>query len=228
MAMTPRVRSAAASEASFTSAPRSLNELVTWRFSYLTKTSAPVSAESFGAGSMGVRSSWPKMVRCAPKISAMVTTGPIAPLWDRSRPVILVSSRRGETRAPPPRPTCAASSLPSFSPHSRTHHGRERTTPDRVHHRGETPCLRSGCQSRIVPGGACAARDRLFHRFLDHHGSDRAHRPVHSAVRRVYLRHRVAPVLVVVTGGGDLGHRLLWTDVRQRSLRHHRHADDGP
>ena len=46
MAITPRARSAASSEASLLSAPRSLNELVTWRFSYLTKTSAPVSAES--------------------------------------------------------------------------------------------------------------------------------------------------------------------------------------
>ena len=40
------------------SAPRSLNELVTCRFSYLTNTCAPVSAESFGAGSIGVRSTW--------------------------------------------------------------------------------------------------------------------------------------------------------------------------
>ena len=55
------LRSASLSDASLTSAPRSLNELVTWRFSYLTKTSAPVSADSFGAGSIGVRSTAPAM-----------------------------------------------------------------------------------------------------------------------------------------------------------------------
>src|SRR5213075_3248200 len=49
---------------------RSLNELVTWRFSYLTKTSAPVSADSRGAGSIGVRSTWPAMTRRAASMSA--------------------------------------------------------------------------------------------------------------------------------------------------------------
>src|SRR5216684_1590677 len=73
MAMTPRERSASESEASLLSAPRSLNELVTWRFSYLTKTSAPVSAESLGAGSIGVRSTCPAMVRRAASTSAIVT-----------------------------------------------------------------------------------------------------------------------------------------------------------
>src|SRR5216684_415197 len=73
MAMTPRERSASESEASLLSAPRSLNELVTWRFSYLTKTSAPVSAESFGAGSIGVRSTCPAIVRRAASTSAIVT-----------------------------------------------------------------------------------------------------------------------------------------------------------
>src|SRR4051794_28050122 len=73
MAMMPRARSAGASEASLVNAPRSLNELVTWRFSYLTKTSAPVSADSLGAGSVGVRSTWPAMVRRARSISASVT-----------------------------------------------------------------------------------------------------------------------------------------------------------
>src|SRR5215211_303753 len=73
MAMTPRARSAGASEASLVNAPRSLNELVTWRFSYLTETSAPVSADSLGAGSVGVRSTWPAMVRRARSMSASVT-----------------------------------------------------------------------------------------------------------------------------------------------------------
>src|SRR5580658_4873034 len=73
MAMTPRRRSSALSEASLTQAPRSLNELVTCRFSYLTKTSAPVSADSGGAGISGVRSTWPAMVRRAASMSASVT-----------------------------------------------------------------------------------------------------------------------------------------------------------
>src|SRR3989442_6155196 len=80
MAMTPRERSASDSEASLLSAPRSLNELVTWRFSYLTKTSAPVSAESLGAASIGVCSTCPPMVRRAASMSAIVT------LMDRLRP----------------------------------------------------------------------------------------------------------------------------------------------
>ena len=73
MAMTPRRRSAVAERGELDHAPRSLNELVTCRFSYLTKTSAPVRAESFGAGSMGVRSTCPAMTRRAASISASVT-----------------------------------------------------------------------------------------------------------------------------------------------------------
>src|SRR5262249_38779357 len=45
----------------------------TCRFSYFTNTSAPVSAESFGAGSIGVHSTCPAMTRRAFSISAMVT-----------------------------------------------------------------------------------------------------------------------------------------------------------
>ncbi len=80
MAMTPRARSSAVSEASLVRAPRSLNELVTWRFSYLTNTSAPVSADSRGAGSIGVRSTWPAMTRRAASMSAKVTLKIQAPL----------------------------------------------------------------------------------------------------------------------------------------------------
>src|SRR5262252_7179458 len=74
--MTPRVHSAAVREASLLSAPRSLNEFVTWRFSYLTLTDAPVSAESFGAGSMGVRRTRPAMVLRAASTSASVIAMP--------------------------------------------------------------------------------------------------------------------------------------------------------
>ena len=70
MAITPLARSAALSAASLLSAPRSLKELVTCRFSYLTNTSAPVSAESFGAGSIGVRSTAPAIVCRAALTSA--------------------------------------------------------------------------------------------------------------------------------------------------------------
>ncbi len=73
MAMTPRLRSAALRQVSLTSAPRSLNELVTCRFSYLTKTSAPVSADRRGAGSIGVRNTCPAITRRASWISAIVT-----------------------------------------------------------------------------------------------------------------------------------------------------------
>src|ERR1700760_584532 len=73
MATTPRLRASSVSEASFTKAPRSLKELVTWRFSYLTKTSAPARPDSFGAGSMGVRSTTPSITRRAASMSARVS-----------------------------------------------------------------------------------------------------------------------------------------------------------
>src|SRR5436305_10599809 len=70
--MTPRARSSAPSAASLLTAPRSLNELVTCRFSYLTHTCAPVRAERFGAGSIGVRNTCVPMVRRADWISPSV------------------------------------------------------------------------------------------------------------------------------------------------------------
>src|SRR6266850_1866117 len=91
MAMTPRARSAGPNAASLLSAPRSLNELVTCMFSYLTRTEAPVSAESFGAGNIGVRTTWPAMARRAASMSANVT------LTTRLlRPVVI---RRADSRA---------------------------------------------------------------------------------------------------------------------------------
>src|SRR6188768_475575 len=77
MVMTPRARSGAVSEASLLIAPRSLKELVTCKFSYLTKTWARVSADSRGAGNMGVRSTCPAMTPRAAWMSARVT--PIIP-----------------------------------------------------------------------------------------------------------------------------------------------------
>src|SRR5262245_11085586 len=71
--MTPRARSSALNAASLLTAPRSLNALVTCRFSYFTPTCAPVSAADFGAGSIGVRSTWRPMVRRAASMSASVT-----------------------------------------------------------------------------------------------------------------------------------------------------------
>src|ERR1700748_335299 len=71
--MTPRRRSAVDSAASFTQAPRSLNEFVTCKFSYLTKTSAPVRADKGGAGSSGVRKTCPEIEWRAFSISASVT-----------------------------------------------------------------------------------------------------------------------------------------------------------
>jgi hypothetical protein len=72
IAMTPRRRSSSLNAESFTNAPRSLNEFVTCRFSYLTKTSAPVRPESFGAASIGVRSAAPASIRRAVSTSARV------------------------------------------------------------------------------------------------------------------------------------------------------------
>src|SRR5262249_5900567 len=100
MAMTPRSRAAAGSDASLLRAPRSLNELVTWRFSYLTNTSAPVRAESLGAASMGVRSTFPAIVRRAASMSAMVTLMSSASCL-RAHPAIVATARRhcGNRRA---------------------------------------------------------------------------------------------------------------------------------
>ena len=72
MAMTPRSRSAGVRELGLTKAPRSLKELVTWRFSSLTQMSAPVSSESLGAWSRG-----PHRIAlqeaCAWRMSSIVT-----------------------------------------------------------------------------------------------------------------------------------------------------------
>lgn len=51
-------------------APRSLKELVNCKFSYLTKISAPVRFESFGAAISGVRTTWPSKDTAAALISA--------------------------------------------------------------------------------------------------------------------------------------------------------------
>src|SRR5215470_13471361 len=92
--MTPRLRSASVNDASFTNAPRSLNEFVTCRFSYLTKISAPVAAVRFGAGSIGVRSTCPSITRRATLISSSVTvTGLSQPGATRTRPVTLQSNQ---------------------------------------------------------------------------------------------------------------------------------------
>src|SRR2546422_10427328 len=77
MAITPRARSASDSEISLLNAPRSLNELVTCKFSYLTCTEAPVSAESLGAASIGERAIWPVMARRAASMSANVMLIPL-------------------------------------------------------------------------------------------------------------------------------------------------------
>ena len=64
---------AGVSDRSLTSAPRSLNEAVACRFSYLTKTSAPVSADSRGAGRNGVFRTTPvDQAAAASRMSARV------------------------------------------------------------------------------------------------------------------------------------------------------------
>src|SRR5262245_10693639 len=138
MAITPRLRSAAVSAVSLVSAPRSLNELVTCRFSYLTNTSAPVNADSRGAGSIGVRSTWPAMVRRASWISASVTVKVESALTR-----LPYSRFRGAaaTRAGwPCRLGLASGRGSDHFPRERRRdasHDRRRTATDRVHDRGE-------------------------------------------------------------------------------------------
>jgi hypothetical protein len=73
IAITPRVRSAADSESSLLSAPRSLNEAVNCRFSNLRNTSAPVRRESVRLCTHGVCSTAPAMRCAAARISSTVT-----------------------------------------------------------------------------------------------------------------------------------------------------------
>src|SRR5262245_27965170 len=140
MAITPRARSASPSAASLLKAPRSLKELVTCRFSYLTKTSAPVSAESFGAGSIGVRSRCPAMVRRAATMSATVT------LMLRLPP-----GRMRPDRAPSPQIDRASCLKTVYSPFAEgfdadddsreRRHDRQRTEKDRRVDRAQAPRL---------------------------------------------------------------------------------------
>src|SRR5688572_2246091 len=74
--MTPRRRSAAVSERSLFSAPRSLNEAVNCRFSNLRNTSAPVRRDRVRLCRQGVCSIAPEMRRAAALTSASVTRGP--------------------------------------------------------------------------------------------------------------------------------------------------------
>src|SRR5262245_9366707 len=135
--MTPRARSPGVSEDSLLTAPRSLKELVTWRFSYLTKTSAPVSADSFGAGSMGVRSTWPAMARRAFSISANVTGTAVAS-HSVDGPLIAGSSLRPRRR---PLATCVQARLPSFFRRILRIKPHDRTAAHRLFDRGEAPRL---------------------------------------------------------------------------------------
>src|SRR5262245_8306925 len=224
MAMTPRSRAAAGSDASLLRAPRSLNELVTWRFSYLTKMSAPVSAESLGAGSMGVRSTFPAIVRRAASMSAMVTL-----MWPRLLPALRrAAAGRGRANRPclPRRYRLRFRARRGSIARNRSEHthDRRRTRQDRRIDRGQAPRLRPGGQSGTVRGCPGAPLDRLRdrHHYYRHSGAVR--RAVHPRVRAGHVWARLGAVLAAVAGDGDLGRRLLRADLRQRGLGDHRNA----
>src|SRR4026208_1783600 len=71
-AMTPRRRRCPVSDASVTSARRSLNEAVNCRFSNLIQISAPTSAESVRERRQGVSTTCPAMTSAAARMSFRV------------------------------------------------------------------------------------------------------------------------------------------------------------
>src|SRR5262249_2598492 len=214
IAMTPRARAKGSSEASLLSAPRSLNELVTCRFSYLTWTSAPVSAESFGAGSIGVRSTAPASVRRAASTSAMVT--PRSPANGRASCAKTVYSR-----VCPPAWRSIARIREDIG------HDRQRTAADRRVDRAQAPRLRPRRQPGAVRGGAGAPPHRLPDPPRKHRHSGAARRHVHPDLRPVHVRARLAALRAPLAGVGHLGDRLLRHDPGEPGFRHHRHAGAG-
>src|ERR1041385_5641987 len=166
MAITPHCRSASVSEASLTRAPRSLNELVTWRFSYLTNTSAPVRAESLGAGSIGVRSTWPARTGRAASTSANPTFG--LPLLNRASNGLanpIYGKRERARRHPDASPNALVK--PVFVPillggcDRLPNHGCERAQTHRRVVGSQPARLRPGPQPRAVRGRGGAPRRRL-------------------------------------------------------------------
>src|SRR5215469_6452559 len=103
MAITPWARAASVRLHSLVKAPRSLNEFVTWRFSYLTWISAPLRAESRGAGRTGVRNTAPAIVRRARSMSLSETV--TRPLPD-FRGALQVRGPRRMRAAPSRSPRC--------------------------------------------------------------------------------------------------------------------------
>src|ERR687893_3144935 len=128
--MTPRRRSTSVSDASLLRAPRSLNEFVTCRFSYLTNTSAPVSADRLRAGSMGVRSTAPELVPRADSISARVML--IQPR--QASPLALLQHRpvAPHLRTSPRLPCASLLHLPCWPLREKSNHERRRTEAGRL------------------------------------------------------------------------------------------------
>src|ERR1700682_5895892 len=207
--MTPRRRCSALSAASLTQAPRSLNEVVTCKFSYLTKISAPVSADSGGDGNSGVRSTWPAMVRRAASISASVTIAVTTPC----------SGGRGFPFGG------GASTL--WRPKIEAHHDRFWTGTDRHLARRQAARLRSGRQSGAFRGCAVAAAVGLFHRRPHHRRSGHSGRDRHLPVRHRDARPRLDAVLAVVAGFRRLGPGVLRRDHGERGVGYHRDARHG-
>src|ERR1041385_6762657 len=213
MAMTPRARSSADSEASLVRAPRSLNELVTCRFSYLTNTSAPVSADSLGAGSIGVRSTWPAMIRRAASISARVTVNGL-----RSNRGFVATNlvQIPATTSCGAVPLANGCFLPIFlgTEGGFANHGPERTQATRRVGRTQTPRLRPSHQPRTVRRRGAAPGDRLRDRFPHPVDSGGVPVDVHLRHRHRHLRAGLPVLRPVVARHGDLGARLLRPDAR--------------
>src|SRR5262245_51912016 len=221
--MTPRDRSAGPSEASLVSAPRSLNELVTCRFSYLTKTSAPVSAESFGAGNMGVRRTTLSMTRRAASISAIVTLNGLS-----GRDVAPCRKDREGSSGSWHHPLAQNRFFLHLGTGWLAYNARDLKRDWSYVDRHQAPRLRSGDPAGAVRRCAGAPRHCFHYRLHRDFAAGCVGGDVHFRLRNRHLGARFCALLAAAFGDGDLGDSLLRLYPRQPRLCHDRHADDGP
>src|ERR1700722_1462724 len=200
MAITPRRRSSPVSDASFTQAPRSLKELVTCKFSYLTKTSAPVSADSGGAGSNGVRSTCPAIVRRAASISANVTME----AFSRPEAVTLFPFLRRRSRQAPLALLAGPRQFRETVARGDAHVGFWNAA-NRHLARCAAARLRPDCEPRTVRRRFSAPRHGLRHRRDHHRGAAGFRLDLHLHFRPDHPWARLDLVLDVLASVGDLG-----------------------
>src|SRR5437763_4654582 len=208
MAITPLARDSAGKVASFAKAPRSLNEPVTCRFSYLIKTSAPVRAESCGAGNKGVRRSEPETARRACSMAASVISTDSSCL-DLGAATACVRSHsctqhltdcRGASFTLPAWfglcASCVKLRLGPFLPAEcirriGKRYAGERTEAGRRLFRSEAACLRPGDRPRAVRRRAGAARPGILHRCDPDRDPGAIRRAIHLCVRAGDVRPRL-------------------------------------